>query len=102
MKAINRDEWDAMWREMRAVVSGVAGLNQQAREIDRIKDEWNQRYPGFTFSNGRYVSHIEEALRKGYTVSDEDLATIIDADLRFDGLAFPLLNAARKVLLDNL
>ena len=99
MKAFSREEWEAMWAEIDPHTLGERmGLNTYAELVNTVKTHWRQRWPRLRFDNGRYVVHLEDALRLGLDVPGEYVAGVADDELRFDGLAFPLLTAARAHL----
>ena len=94
-RCLSRDEWDAMWAEIDPHTVGKRmGLQDYAELVNLFQAQWDATNPGFSYSNGRYVAHVEEALSLGVPVPAPYLRTISRDEMRFDAPAFPHLMAA--------
>lgn len=90
---IPRDEWDHMWAEIDP--SKPMPLMKYSALVDRVKGKWHKQYPRLTFSNRRWVSHLEEVLRLGGTIPADVLNDLdMDKEAKYDRPAFAHLNAA--------
>ena len=99
MEAMTREEWDAeRAHTCPKTVGERMGLNEFAELCNKRAKYRHERWPQFRWDNSRYVCHLEDALSKGATIPIGAIESVADDELRYDGYAFPLLNAARKSL----
>jgi len=99
MEALTRLEWEQLWARIDPdTVGKTMSLSQYSELVNQEKARWHREIPAMKngrTDNARYVVHLEDALKRGLTVTPEMLATVDpQEDLRYDRFAFPLLNAA--------
>ena len=91
VRVLSRTEWDAACamtkREFPTLAEYAAFHSKAAAERDKI-------YPGVSFPNARYVSHLERVLKQGAKVPAEYLRTVSEDEFKYDWVFFPLLKAA--------
>ena|SRR5438477_2108585 len=96
---LSPEAWAAEWKKTDSHDPQLTrSLNGFAELCNRVSAERYERYPGVNFSNARYECHLERSLEAGLNVPDAYIAVVTDRELRFDGYAFPLLNARRAAL----
>lgn len=97
--AVSREAWESFWNELRIKGKSMS-LNEYCVVCDNMKDEFTAEHgiKDCGMSNGRYCVHIQDVLKAGGEVADEDLKSVTFDEIRYDWHEFKILiDACAKV-----
>jgi hypothetical protein len=99
MVAVSRAVWEAH-RELILKAGNELPISVFCKVCDQMKDDFAKKH-GIPFgfqSNGRYEVYIQDVLKAGGEVSEEDLKSVKWSDIQFDWYEFDVLvKACAKV-----
>ena len=72
---LTRQQWEDAWKPINDAMNKMP-LMAFATFCDAHKAKLSEQYPGVEWDNGRYVVHLERAIRNGETVPPEILASV--------------------------
>ena len=88
MKLFTRSEWENLWEQLDKAMKEKS-LGEFSSFCNKIKSEWQEKYPGVDFSNARYAAHVENWLEKNSeAIPAKVILSLSKDDIKYDWFFF--------------